>query len=186
MAFGDTNSTTSFCAQIKLAKAGLTIGAFKTYDFLDSTLEFIEDVKARGPDEAIKRIGYLNSHAQVIEGVASGRYDLGVAQVKAFELNYKLDLVAVGEPFEVCRRLWVAREDLEKPVVEAFIQTMLGFGEQPWLQALEDRPSAYIRVNPEVFKEERDWLSQIEVLFPPKPPPPRIPIPDTPPERRSP
>ncbi len=83
-AFGDTNSTVSFWAQIKLAEYGITATNLSRYDQLDSTLEFAEDVAELGESNAVSRIGYLHSHAQVIKGVLNGLYDVGVAMEKAF------------------------------------------------------------------------------------------------------
>lgn len=166
VAFGDTNSTTSFTAQLHLAKAGITSETLSKYAFLDSTLEFIDDVKAVGQEEAVRRIGYLNSHAEVLEAVASGKYDLGVAQTRAFQMFGNTNLVAIGEPILVPRRIWAARGKLDREIAEAFVTAMLSFGSQTWMQALEDTPESFVRFEEEMLQEERQWLDRAALAFP--------------------
>ncbi len=166
VAFGDTNSTTSFSCQIKLAQAGITGVTLSKYAYLDSTLEFIEDVKIVGQEEAIKRIGYLNSTAEVLEAVASGRFDLGVARTKAFQMLTDTNLVAIGGPIEVPRKIWASRGTLDREITEAFVAAMLSFGTESWLQALEDTPMTFVRFEERMLHDENLWLGRIALAFP--------------------
>ena len=172
VAFGDTNSTISFWAQIKLAEQGITATNLSRHDFLDSTLDFADEVLEVGYSNAVNRIGYLHSHAQVIEGVLDGRYDLGVAMQKAFEIHKARGLVAIpGSEFQSSRNIWVARPGLDPGLAQAIVSAFTNF-QGHWLETLPDKSTGYEAVSPNAYEIEKQWLDRVESLFPPKPSPP--------------
>ncbi|MBX3733292.1 MAG: protein kinase [Verrucomicrobiae bacterium] len=171
VAFGETNSTASFHAQIHLARAGLTAAHLAGYDFLDSTHEFAEDVLALGPEEAVRRHGPLHSHAQAIAGVLAGDYDAGVCMEWAFRANQHRGLVAVGERFESSRTLLVGSPGLPPDVARAIIQALSGL-KGAWLQALPEKAAGYEPVTEASHSTLQNWLDRIEQSYPSKPSPP--------------
>jgi ABC-type phosphate/phosphonate transport system substrate-binding protein len=179
VAFGDTNATISFWAQIKLAEVGIAATNLSGYDFLDSTLEFVDDVHELGFAEAVKHIGYLHSHAQAIEAVLSGRYEVGVTMIKAFQIHERRGLVAIpGTQFESSRTLWVARPGLDPAFAQAFIGAMTNL-QGRWLEMLPEQSLGFRGLTKEDFADEAQWLDRIDALFPPKPSPPHVPVPDS-------
>ena len=177
-AFGDTNSTISYWAQIKLAEQGIAATNLASYDFLDSTLEFEEDVHEIGLSNALSRIGYLHSHAQVIENILNGRHEVGVARFKAFLIHQSRGLVAIpGTEFESSRNVFVGSPGLAPEFVRTLIEAITSL-EGNWLEALPDQATGYEAVRTNAFKSEEQWLDRIETAFPPKPGPPLIPVPD--------
>jgi len=178
IAFGDTNATVSYWAQIYLMQSGLQATNLARYDFLNSTLEFEEDVHEMGFSNAVSRIVYLHSHAQVIESVLSGRHDVGVARLKAFLIHQPRGLVAIpGSEFESSRNLYVARPGLTPEYVRSLIDALTSL-EGHWLEMLPDRSPGYQPFSPKAYEMEDAWLDRIESAFPPKPSPPRVPVPD--------
>ena len=178
VAFGDTNATLSYLGQIQLMKNGLHATNLASYDFLDSTLEFEEDVHEDGYSNALSRIVYLHSHAQVIESVLSGRHEVGVARDKAFQIHQSRGLVAIpGTEFESSRNLFVARPGLPPEFVRSLIRAITSL-EGHWLETLPDQSPGYEVVGTNAFRIEEQWLDRIETAFPPKPSPPRILVPD--------
>ncbi|MBX3746642.1 MAG: protein kinase [Verrucomicrobiae bacterium] len=171
VAFGETNSTASFHAQIHLARAGLAAAQLAGYEFLDSTYEFAEDVLALGHEEAVRRHGPLHSHAQAIEGVLAGDYDVGVCMEWAFRANQHRGLVAVGDRFESSRTLLVGSPGLPADVARAIIQALCGL-KGAWLQALPDTAAGYEPVSETSHATIQSWLDPIEQAYPPKPSPP--------------
>jgi len=172
MAFGDTNATVSYWAQIKLAEHGITATNLASYDFLESTQDFAEDVQEHGLAEAAGRIGFYHSHAQVIEGVLSGRYEVGTALRKAFLIHEHRGLVAIPDTeFESSRPLWVARPNLDPKHVKAIIRAMTSL-QGGWLEMLPEQSTAYRAVTQADFAVEERWFDSISTLFPPKPSPP--------------
>jgi ABC-type phosphate/phosphonate transport system substrate-binding protein len=179
IALGDTNATVSYWAQIQMVKNGISATNLARYDFLDSTLEFAEDVQDLGYSNAVSRIGYLHSHAQVIESVLGRRYDVGVAREKAFRIHQPRGLVAIpGTEFQSSRNVMVARPNLDPKFVTALISAMTNL-QGHWLEMLPDQSPGYEAVRTNAFEVEQQWLDRIETLFPPKPSPPRVPVPDT-------
>jgi ABC-type phosphate/phosphonate transport system substrate-binding protein len=177
VAFGDTNATISYLAQIQLMKYGLHATNLASFDFLDSTLEFEEDVHEAGYSNALSRIGYLHSHAQVIESVLDGRHDVGVARFKAFQIHEARGLAAIpGTEFESSRNLFVARPGLAPEFSQALISAITSL-EGHWLETLPDQSPGYEAVRTNAYKLEEQWLDLIESVFPPKPSPSRIPVP---------
>jgi serine/threonine protein kinase/ABC-type phosphate/phosphonate transport system substrate-binding protein len=177
VAFGDTNATISYLAQIQLMKNGLHATNLASFDFLDSTLEFEEEVHAAGFSNALSRIGYLHSHAQVIESVLSGRHEVGVARFKAFQIHEARGLAAIpGTEFESSRNLFVARPGLSPEFAQALISAITSL-KGHWLEALPDQSPGYDVVRTNAYKLEEQWLDLIETVFPPKPSPLRIPVP---------
>jgi ABC-type phosphate/phosphonate transport system substrate-binding protein len=177
VAFGDTNSTVSFRAQMTLAQRGLAATQLAGYDFLDSSLEFSEEVRDIGLVEAIRRIGYLHSHAQVIEGVLSGRYDAGVAAFRAFQINHSRGLAAIPDSeFVSSRSVWVARAGLDRSVVNGLRDALTNLRSEPWMALLPDHPQGYETLTSETFAIEEAWLDRILLSFPVKPSP-RMPSP---------
>ncbi len=169
VAFGDTNSTISYWAQIKLAEQGVTATNLSRHDFLDSTLDFADEVLEAGYSNAVSRIGYLHSHAQVIEGVLDGRYDVGVAMQKAFEIHKARGLAAIpGSEFQSSRNIWVARPGLDPGFARAMVSTMTNL-QGHWLETLPDKSTGYEAVSTNVYPVEVRWLDRIESLFPIKP-----------------
>ena len=178
VAFGDTNATVSYCAQILLRKSGITATNLAHYDYLDSTQDFEEEVHEQGYSNAVSRIGYLHSHAQVIENVLSGRYDVGVARIKAFQIHEVRGLVAIpGAEFASSLNVWVARPNLDPKFVAAIINAMISL-QGHWLETLPDQSTGYQVVSPDAFAVEEQWLDRIATAFPPKPSPPHIPVSD--------
>jgi ABC-type phosphate/phosphonate transport system substrate-binding protein len=176
VAFGDTNSTISFWAQIKLAEEGITATNLARHDFVDSTLDFADEVLEVGYSNAVSRIGYLHSHAQVIEGVLSGRYDVGVAMLKAFDIHKGRGLVAIpGTEFQSSRNIWIAHPRLDPSSVQAIIRAMTSL-QGHWLEALPDKSPGYGAAPSNAFDVEQQWLDRIESFFPLKPSPPRNPV----------
>jgi ABC-type phosphate/phosphonate transport system substrate-binding protein len=172
IAFGDTNATVSFWAQIKLVEHGITATNLARYDFLESTQDFEEDVQEHGLTEAVGRIGFLHSHAQVIEGVLSGRYDVGTALRKAFRVHEHRGLMAIpGTEFESSRPLWVARPKLDLKQVEAMVHAMTSL-QGGWLEMLPEQSKSYRAATLADFAREEEWFDRIAELFPPKPSPP--------------
>lgn len=179
VAFGDTNATVSYWAQIRLTQSGITATDLARYEYLDSTLDFVEEVQEKGYSNAVSRIGYLHSHAQVIEGVVSGRYDVGVATRKAFKIHEHRGLVAIpGAEFESSLNVWVARPNLDPKFEAAIINAMISL-QGRWLETLPDQSPGYRGFNVDDFAVEEQWLDRVEAAFPPKPSPPRIPVPDS-------
>jgi hypothetical protein len=179
IALGDTNATVSYWAQIQMVKNGISATNLARYDFLDSTLEFADDVQDLGYSSAVSRIGYLHSHAQVIESVLGRRYDVGVAREKAFRIHQPRGLVAIpGTEFQSSRNVMVARPNLDPKFVTALISAMTNL-QGHWLEMLPDQSPGYEAVRTNAFEVEQQWLDRIETLFPPKPSPPRVPVPDT-------
>jgi serine/threonine protein kinase len=173
VAFGETNSTVSFRAQIELARRGIDASQLGGYDFLDSSLEFGEEVRELGFEEAIRRIGYLHSHAQVIEGVLSGRYDAGVAAFRAFQINHSRGLAAISDSeFVSSRSMWVARAGLEAQVVNGLREALISLRGEPWMALLPDHPVGFELMTPATFSLEENWLTPIGEFFPFKPSPP--------------
>ncbi len=169
VAFGETNSTVSFRSQMELAQRGLGGTNLAGYDFLDASLEFAEEVREMGVDEALKRIGYLHSHAPVIEGVLQGRYDAGVAAFRAFQINHSRGLAAIPDSeFVVGRKIWVARAGLSAHALEHLRRAMTDLRGQPWLAILPDCPSGYELVTDETYAVERGWLERVRTVFPSK------------------
>jgi predicted Ser/Thr protein kinase/ABC-type phosphate/phosphonate transport system substrate-binding protein len=178
MAFGDTNATVSYWAQIRLAEHGITATNLAGYDFLEATQDFAEDVQEHGLAEAVGRIGFFHSHAKVIEGVVSGRYDVGTALRKAFLIHEHRGLVAIpGTEFESSRPLWVARPNLDPRHVDAMLQAMTSLRGR-WLEMLPEQSTGYRAVTPADFTVEEQWFDRISTLFPPKPSPPDLPAPE--------
>jgi ABC-type phosphate/phosphonate transport system substrate-binding protein len=162
VAFGDTNATVSYWAQIKLAEHGITATNLASYDFLESTQDFEDDVQELGFAEAVERLGFMHSHAEVIESVLEGRYDVGVALRKALRVHEHRGLTAIpGTEFESSRPLWVARPKMEQMHVEAMIQAMTN---------LQGRrlEKAYRAVMPSDFVVEDEWFDRIPKRFPSK------------------
>ena len=158
-------------------KNGLHATNLAGFDFLDSTLEFEEDVLETGVSNALSRISYLHSHAQVIESVLDGRHEVGVARLKAFQIHQSRGLVAIpGTEFESSRNLFVARPGLEPEFVQTLIGVLTSL-EGHWLEALPDQSPGYQPVNPKAYEEEEKWLDPITTVFPPKPGPPHVPVP---------
>jgi hypothetical protein len=123
-----------------------------------------------GQSNAVNRIGYLHSHAQVIEGVLSGRYDVGVAIDKAFYLQKHRGLVAIpGTEFQSSRSVTAARPNFDAAHAQAIIKAMTGF-HGAWLEAQQDH-ATFQAFNPSTFAVEDQWLDQVATLFPPKPSP---------------
>ncbi len=177
VAFGDTNATLSYWGQILLMKNGLHATNLAGFDYLDSTLEFEEDVLETGVSNALSRISYLHSHAQVIESVLEGRYDVGVARLKAFQIHQSRGLVAIpGTEFESSRNLFVAQPGLDPEFVQTLTDVLTSL-EGHWLEALPDASPGFQPVNPKAYAEEEKWLNLINTVFPPKPSPPHIPVP---------
>ena len=169
MAFGDTNSTISFWAQIKLAEQGIAATNLPRYDFLDSTLDFADEVQNVGHANAVNHIGYLHSHAQVIEGVIDGRYDAGIANLKAFFIKQDQGLVAItNSQFISSRNVLVARPRFETASVNAIVNTMTNLSGY-WLQRLPDESLGYEAARPNAHSVEEQWLDRVETLFPLKP-----------------
>ena len=172
VAFGETNSTVSFRAQIELALRGIDAAQLGGYDFLDSSLEFGEEVREVGFEEAIRRIGYLHSHAQVIEGVLSGRYDAGVAAFRAFQINHSRGLAAIGDSeFISSRSIWVARAGLDTAVVTGLREALVSLRGEPWMALLPDHPQGFEAIGSTTFSLEEAWLSRVPQAFPFKPSP---------------
>jgi hypothetical protein len=120
----------------------------------------------------VGRIGYLHSHAQVIEGVISGRYEVGVAMRKAFKIHEWRGLAAIpGTEFESSRTLWVARPNLDPKFVQAVIVAMSGL-QGHWLEMLPEQSPGYRALTREDFAIEEAWFDRIADQFPPKPSPP--------------
>jgi ABC-type phosphate/phosphonate transport system substrate-binding protein len=177
MAFGDTNATVSYRAQIRLLQNGIAATNLAGYDFLDSTLEFADEAMDAGVSNALNRIVYLHSHAQVIESVVSKRHDVGVARTKAFLIHQSRGLVAIpGSEFESSRNLFVARHNLDPQSAAALIEALTSL-KGHWLEALPDQSPGYQPVNPKAYEEEEKWLDRITEAFPSKPSPPRIEVP---------
>ncbi len=167
IAFGETNSTVSFRAQMELAQHGLSVTNLAGYEFLDASLEFAEEVRDLGFDEALKRIGYLHSHAQVIEGVLNGKFDAGMAAFRAFQINHSRGLAAIPETeFVASRPVWAGRAGLSSEVSASLRDAMLSLRGEPWLALLPDRPSSYEVVTKDTFAVEAQWLEQVLTLFP--------------------
>ena len=123
-----------------------------------------------GLDEARKKIGYLHSHAQVIEGVLSGRYDAGVAAFRALQINHSRGLAAIpGSEFVSSRSVWVARAGLDGKVVQALRKSMTALQGEPWLGMIPDHPTGFELVTDESFASEQAALARMPVLFPTKP-----------------
>ncbi len=169
-AFGDTNSTISFWAQIKLAEQGITATNLSGYDFLDSTLDFADEVATSGLSNAVQQIGYLHSHAQVIEGVLEDRYDIGVAAVKAFNAHAYRGLVEIpNSRFISSRNVFVARPGLDSRQAKALADTITAM-KGDHLQQLPDATRQYITFPPDAYATEEQWFQRVQELFPYKPP----------------
>jgi hypothetical protein len=177
MAFGDTNATVSYWAQIRLLQNGVAATNLAGYDFLDSTLEFADETIDAGLSNALSRIVYLHSHAQVIESVLSGRHDVGVAREKAFFIHQSRGLVIIpGSEFESSRNLFVARPDLEPQFVSALIEALTSL-QGHWLETLPDQSPGYQRVSPDAYSVEEQWMERVRQAFPHKSSPPPIEVP---------
>lgn len=170
VAFGDTNSTISFWAQIKLAELGINAASLARYDYLDSTLDFADEVLNVGLSNAVRKIGYLHSHAKVIEGVLDGRYDAGVANLKAF-LSFKdQGLVAIPDSqFTSSRNVFVARPGFDPDAAKVFTETMVNL-QGYWLQRLPDGSMGYEAAKPSAYANEERWLDRVWSVFPYKAP----------------
>ncbi len=170
MAFGETNATISFVAQAKLAEVGITATNLSKYDFFDSRTEFMEDVLERGFDEAVKRVGELNSHAEVIERVIDGTYDAGVSNLRAFEKNQRRGLVMIpGTVFENIRNFYLGSASLPAEAAESFIAAMTALQHEDFLRTLPAQPTGYRAITEETHAPERAAMRRIEGLFPWKP-----------------
>ena len=122
-----------------------------------------------GFDEAIRRIGYLHSHAQVIEGVLSGLYDAGVAAFRAFQINHSRGLVAVpGSEFVSSPPVWVARAELQARVTQAIREALTSLHNEPWMLLLPDHSTGYALITRETFAAEEAGLNRMVALFPNK------------------
>lgn len=166
VAFGDTNSTISFWAQIKMAENGLTGDRLLSHEFLDSTLDFADEVMEVGFSNAVHRIGYLHSHAAVVEGVIDGRFDVGVAMRRALLIQQSRGLVAIpGTEFSSSPNIQVARPGLAQRHLGALVHAMTNL-QGRWLEALPDQTTGYIPAGPEVYQKETAWLQRMERTFP--------------------
>lgn len=165
VAFGETNSTISYWAQIRLAEQGITGEKLAGHEFLDSTLDFADEVIEVGFSNALQRIGYLHSHAQVIEGVMEGRFDVGVAMRRAFLIHQSRGLVAIpGSEFTSSRNVHVARAGLDPTFVTALTEAMTSLRGY-WLEALPDHSPAYDPITPDLYRIEDSWLDGIAKAF---------------------
>jgi serine/threonine protein kinase len=177
VAFGDTNATVSYCGQILLMQSGITATNLARYDFLDADLEFADDVLEVGTSNALSRIVYLHSHAQVIESVLSGRHDVGVARTKAFRIHEWRGLVTIpGSEFVTSRNVFVGRPNLDPQSVAALINALTSLHGR-WLESLPDHSPGFQIVSPDAYAVEMEWLDRITAAFPPKPSPPPIDVP---------
>ncbi len=177
VAFGDTNATVSYRGQIRLLESGITAAVLDRYDFLDATLEFADEALEVGVSNALSRIGYLHSHAQVIESVLSGRYDVGVAREKAFRIHQARGLAAIpGSGFDSSRNLVVASPMLKPDLAAALIRAWTGLRGH-WLEKLPDQSPGFQEFRPETYADEDRWLDRVTGAFPPKPSPPRVSVP---------
>ncbi len=169
VAFGDTNSTISFWAQINLAELGINAANLSRYDYLDSTLDFADEVLNVGLSNAVRKVGYLHSHAKVIEGVLDGKYDVGVANLKAFLAFKDRGLVAIPDSqFTSCRNVFVAMPGFDPDSVNAITTTMTNL-QGYWLQRLPDASLGYERAKLSAYAHEELWLDRVWSIFPFKP-----------------
>lgn len=166
VAFGETNSTITYRAQMRLAEQGIRGDRLSGYAFLDSTLDFADEVVEVGFSNALKRIGYLHSHAQVVEGVVEGRFDVGVAMRKAFLIHQSRGLMVIpGSEFQSSRNIHVMRPGLDARYVNALRHSMTNL-QGYWLESLPDQSRGYIPIEPDLYREEEEWLEKIETYFP--------------------
>ena len=115
----------------------------------------------------------MHSHAQVIEGVLDGRYEVGVVMQKAFDIHKSRGLVAITDSeFPSSRAVLVARPHLDPRFVQAIVSSMTNLHGY-WLRALPDKSPGYEAVSPNAFEVEERWLGRVESLFPIKPSPPK-------------
>jgi ABC-type phosphate/phosphonate transport system substrate-binding protein len=165
VAFGETNSTISYWAQIRLAEHGITGEKLAGHEFLDSTLDFADEVVEIGFSNALQRIGYLHGHAQVVEGVLEGRFDVGVAMRRAFLIHQPRGLAAIpGSEFVSSRNIHVARPGFESRFVDLLIEAMTSL-QGHWLETLPDQSTGYERVSPKLYHTEESWLDDIVNQF---------------------
>lgn len=170
VAFGETNSTISYLGQVRLAENGITSDKLAGHEFLDSTLDFADEVIEVGFSNALQRIGYLHSHAQVIEGVVEGRFDVGVAMRRAFLIHESRGLKIIpGSEFVSSRNIHVARPGFPPEYVQALIEALTSQAGY-WLETLPDQSTGYVAYDPKLYQTEEQWLDLIATDFPVGPP----------------
>lgn len=157
VAFGDTNSTITSIAQYILATNNITGTNLAYYEFLDSYAKF--DETGHIPDYE----GRLHSHVEVILGVLSNRFDVGVARID-YVKTFSQIVPIPGTEFECTRSLWMARGGADPAVANAFSNTMLSLPRYSWLE------SKYRPVTTATHKAEINLAKFIEWCFPIKGP----------------
>jgi ABC-type phosphate/phosphonate transport system substrate-binding protein len=174
MAFGETNSTINYVAQMKLLKAGISAADFSKYDFLDSLSAFMKGVEEDGIDEVTESVGgVLSSHTEVVRAVRNGEYDAGICSLKVFEKNARYGLIRIpnGE-FDNVRNPWIGRSDLPPEVINSFLESMKALDEQKdgFLRTLPDHPTGFRPITEGTHESEREVMRKIQDLFPIKAP----------------
>ena len=158
---GEPNSTTDVLALNILATNGIT-GTNIDYVFAGSHDEF--DVLASNRSSLLTN---APGHAEVIQGVLTRQFDVGVTRLKY--VTSVPGLVPIkGTEFECTRNLWVASGVLNRAVVNAFRQAMVTLPRYSWLDNLRDKPSGYRAVSDATYQRERQALQRVRLLFPVK------------------
>jgi ABC-type phosphate/phosphonate transport system substrate-binding protein/tRNA A-37 threonylcarbamoyl transferase component Bud32 len=167
VAFGDPVSGITFSSQLVLANAGVTGRDLKEYAFLDSRSEFIEEVHELGYEAALRRRGWLHSTVDVIDDVASGRYDAGATSLRGFEQNKWRGLVEIpGSRFERTFNPWVGAVGLPADVARDLIDVLTAIRDEDFLHIVPGRPSGFTAISEKSHAPEREAMRRIMGLFP--------------------
>lgn len=137
VAFAHTNSIISFCAKVRLARAGISgtdLGFFKSFD-LDRIPPMLVDAPAGTTLTAPLSEGDLEmyAHRVVIEQVRAGMFDVGESLRRHFGKNqYKgmRKVLVELDSFPVPSDVYVARPGLDPVVVDAMRQSLLSLNER--------------------------------------------------------
>jgi tRNA A-37 threonylcarbamoyl transferase component Bud32 len=122
VAFGQTNSATSFWAKFHLARAGIRATNLQSYSLLENGNRRRDGDPARPEDQDPE----IQSQKRVIQEVALGHADIGEAPRRQFELaRYKRHGLVPLLVYSVTPDVYVARPGLEPEVLRA-LQESLG------------------------------------------------------------
>ena len=121
VAFGQTNSTTSFWAKFHLARAGIFATNLQSCFHVDNGSRRRDDDPARPED----RDAEIQSLKRVVQEVALGHADIGEAPRRQFELaRYKRRGLVPLLAYRVTPDVYVARPGLDAEVVRALRESL--------------------------------------------------------------